>query len=141
KFNGGLKGVIQRPEDAIPIQQLVNTLGARTGAFARRFLQKEQTVRLTGTEAESKLIYDPKAPGAARFDLKLPEKYAKGVATRNDLETLFKESLSVPPTKKAEQVGLTLASLPPFPIDKPAGYKDERRLTPLREKLRDGIHE
>lgn len=141
KFNGGLKGVIQRPEDPIPIQQLVNTLGARTGAFARRFLQKEQTVRLTGTEAESKLVYDPKAPGAPRFDLKLPEKYAKGVASRNDLESLFKEILSIPPTKKSDQVALNLDSLPPFPVDKLTGYKDDGGNTPLREKVREAIDE
>src|SRR5262249_33734003 len=127
--------------DAIPIQQLVNTLGARTGAFARRILQKEQTVRLTGSEAESKLVYDPKATATGRFDLKLPEKYAKGVATRSDLEALFKEILSVPPTKRSEQATLNLDSLPPFPSDKLAGYKDDGGNSQLREKVREAIDE
>jgi uncharacterized caspase-like protein len=142
KFNGGLKGVIQRPEDSIPIQQLVNTLGARTGAFAKRMLQgKEQTVRLTGTEAESKLVYDPKAPGAPRFDIKLTSEFAKGVASRSDLEALFKEILSVPPTKRSEQVTLNLETLPPYAADKLAGYKDDGGNSQLREKVREAIDE
>jgi uncharacterized caspase-like protein len=141
KLSGGLKGVIQRPEDSIPIQQLVNTLGARTGAFARRILQKEQTVRLTGTEAESKLVYDPKATATGRFDLKLPDRYAKGVASRSDLEALFKEILSVPPTKRSEQAALNLDSFPPFPADKLAGYKDDGGNSQLREKVREAIDE
>src|SRR5262249_33855056 len=55
---GGLKGGVQRPEDSMPLRIFSQVVSARTGAMARGLLRTHQTVRLTGSEAESQLAYD-----------------------------------------------------------------------------------
>jgi hypothetical protein len=141
KLSGGLKGVIQQPEDPIPIQALATTLGARTGAFARTLLKSQQTVRLTGTEAESAVVYDPKAPAAPKFNLKLTGIFEKGgVANRADIEAMFKLVAGIPPVKRTDTPNtLTFDSMPPYPADKVAPYKDDGGNSPLREKVREAV--
>jgi hypothetical protein len=140
QLKGGLRGIIQRPEDSIPIQALVNTLTARTKSFAKAFLKAEQTVRLTGTEAESKVVYDPKLPAPPRYEIKLTGIFEKGVASRADIESLFRDVNGIPPVKRNLQANtIDFDSLPPYPLDKLAAYKDEGADSPLREKVREAV--
>jgi len=137
---GGLKGVIQRPEDPIPVAPLANALAARTGAMARIFLKSEQTVRVTGAEAESKLVYDPKLAPPAKFELKLTGIFEKGVASKTDIEALFRDINGIPPVKRSDGANVVnFDSLPPFPLDKVAAYADDGGMSPLREKVREAV--
>src|SRR5262249_20844654 len=107
KQKGGLKGIIQRPEDPIPIQSLASTLKVRTGAFVRAFMKNvqgaEQEVRLTGTEAESKLVFDPKLAAAPKYSIELTDEYkGKGAASKDDIANVFKEINGIPPAKRTD---------------------------------------
>jgi hypothetical protein len=142
KQKGGLRGIIQRPEDSIPIDALQATLTARVGAMARVFLKSEQTVRLTGTEAESKLVFDPKAKAAPAFDLELTGIFKEGVASRADIEALLRDVIGLPPVKRGDAANqLNFDSMPPYPQKSLAAYKDDGKAgSPLlREKVSEAI--
>src|SRR5262249_60898311 len=79
--NGDLKGLNQRPEDSIPLGIVSNALRVRTETAARGFLKAPQTVRLTGSEAESPLAYDVKYRPAPKFEINLAGAFEKGIAT------------------------------------------------------------
>jgi RNA polymerase sigma factor (sigma-70 family) len=139
KQHGGLKGIIQRPEESIPVQSLATILGARTGAIARAYVKSEQTVRLSGAEAESNLVFDPKWASPPRFEIKLSGMFAKGVATQAEMQAFFKEIAGLPPVKRTQVNIINFDKMPPFPADQVQAYKDDSKDTPLREKVREAI--
>ncbi|MBL8799497.1 MAG: caspase family protein [Planctomycetia bacterium] len=142
KQKGGLRGIIQRPEDPIPIDALQATLTARVGAMARVFLKAEQTVRLTGTETESKLVFDPKAKAPPAFEIELTGVFKEGVATRNDIEGLLRDIVGLPPVRRGDAGNqLNFDSMPPYPLKNLAAYKDDGKAgSPLlREKVSEAI--
>ncbi|OAI46320.1 hypothetical protein AYO44_11505 [Planctomycetaceae bacterium SCGC AG-212-F19] len=94
-----LKDVQQRPQDPLPMAALAKALVPRTRYLAQAFLDKEQTPRLNGTEAQTQLAYDPKAPATPRFKLELTGNFASGIASRAQIESLFKEIAGIPPIR------------------------------------------
>src|SRR5262249_3098001 len=116
------------------------TLAARTGATARTMLKAEQTVRLSGAEAESQLAYDPKLPPSARFEVKLSGIFEKGVATQADIEGIFKEIAGIPPLRSSVIANsLPIDSLPAFPVEIVQNCKDDGKDSLLREKVREAV--
>jgi len=91
-----LKDVPQRPEDSLPLAALAEALVPRARYLARAFLKQEQTPRLSGAEVPSKLEYDPKLPAAPRFKIELVGTFAKGIATRAEVDSLFTEIAGLP---------------------------------------------
>src|SRR5205823_6102424 len=117
-----------------------NLLAARTGAFARRILKSEQTVRLSGTEPPSKIAYDPKFPAPLAFNIELSGIFKEGVASKADLESVLKDTAGIPPTRPGQaQAAINFDSLPPYAIKVLAAYKDDGGDSALRDKVREGI--
>src|SRR5262249_9672378 len=115
-----------------------------TGAFVRAFMKNvpdaAQTVRLSGAEAESKLVFDPKLATPPKYDIKLTKIFEKGAASKDDIANLFKEINGIPPTKRTEApVALNFDSVPPYPADKVTPFKDDAKDSMLREKVREAI--
>jgi hypothetical protein len=139
---GGLKGVVQRPEDSIPMRIFSQVLGARTGAMARGLLRTHQTVRLMGSEAESQLAYDVKYRPAPKFEIKLAGAFEKGIATKQGVDAVFSDVAAIPALRPSQDAKpFDAAHLPPFPKDSVARYKDDGQDSELRKKVREAIGE
>jgi hypothetical protein len=77
-----------------------------------------------------------------RFQPKLSGIFEKGVASRVDIENLFKVVAGIPPTKRSDSTNSGFDSMPPYPKDKVEAFiKDDggAGMTPLREKVKEAV--
>jgi hypothetical protein len=139
-FKGGLKGVIQKPEDPIPVETLERKLEATTKTYASLILKKEQKVFLSGKPLEAKVAYDPKTAHADRFDLKLVG-FDGGVAKKADILKIVQIVNDIPPIKNNDaSASLNFDSLPPYSAKVLEDFKiEDQEDTELRVLIKDTI--
>src|SRR5262249_42497470 len=126
----GLDGVIQRPEEPLPLSRLVNAVNAQMTAELAPY-QKSQASRLTGAEAEGGAAYDPAEPPAVRPEIKLPPS-----VSMKRVQDILKE-VEVPPLKATQdEMALRASSMPLFDPKVMDQYLADEAATPFREAVR-----
>jgi len=144
---GGLKGIVQKPDEPFPMEELTRKLRTGTKAMAESFFRPQkkddavitQTPRLVG-EVMVELPFDQKAALPPKVTPKLPKIFENGVAGRDDLLSMLKVTTEIPAIKAADKANPFRAeSLPPFPKDVVKNYKDDGKDSPLRVAVMDGI--
>jgi hypothetical protein len=109
------KGTIQKPEDPLPLESLVEAVNKGLEAeMGRR--GKKQVTHLSGKTAAESVAYDPKEALPAKMEIKSGAgATAAGAATKAQVRVLLEE-IAVPPVKRTtgHGSGLTAESMPPF---------------------------
>jgi hypothetical protein len=130
----GVDGVIQKPEESIPLAALVEKVNARMKQLLDP-LGKKQVSRLTGVEAVSSVAYDPEAPAAPEPKVKLPAG-AGEYASEKQVEEILSVT-SVPPVKLTRsEMMLRARSLPPFEAKTLAMYPLDSKETEFRTAVK-----
>ncbi len=131
----GLDGVIQKPGDALPLERLVEAVNGRMKEHLGP-LGKEQTSRLSGSEAPDGAAYDPEESPPARPGVAAAAGRGDTPAQRAQVQAILKE-VAFPPLKvSGAHEPLRAEAMPPFPADKLAPFlKDDKPATPLREEV------
>jgi hypothetical protein len=139
----GIEGTIQRPDEPIHVELLVDKVNALMKADLGP-LKLVQTSRLSGKEAEGGAGYDPSQPPAAKFAVEVPRMDGDDMASLEEVRSILKE-IDVPPLKLTREDMLVRAeSMPPFSAKLLAQYKEDAVKSPFRdavEKARRTLHE
>ncbi len=136
KIKGGLTGIVQRPEDPLPLAALTDGVSRGVLALARALRQDAQTPRLAGDEAASKLAYDPAAPPppAVRYS----DEALAGTLAISDKEliSLLKIALRLPPSRQGDAHGLLLLDEARDNCRRSlVHYRDDGKETPYRRAV------
>jgi hypothetical protein len=130
----GVEGKIQRPEQPIPLEPLVEKVNARMKAELAPF-KKEQQSRLSGREAEGGAAYDPKQAPAPKLVIR-PTAGPDGGRASLDLVSGILREVDVPPVKVTrDEMLLSVKSMPPFSAKALEAYKADDDMTPFREAV------
>lgn len=130
----GLDGVIQKPEESIPVVALVEKVNARMKQLLDP-LGKKQVSRLTGVEAVSSVAYDPDAPAAPEPKVKMPAG-AGEYASEKQVQDILNVT-SVPPIKLTRpEMTLRAKSMPPFEAKTLAMYPLDSKETEFRTTIK-----
>jgi hypothetical protein len=130
----GVDGVIQKPEDPIPVAALVDKVNARMKQLLDP-IGKKQVSRLTGKESENPLAYDPDAALAPEPKIKLPADAADAASDAQVDEIL--RAVSVPPIKATrDELALKARALPMFQAKTLAMYPLDGADTPFRKAVK-----
>jgi hypothetical protein len=130
----GVEGKIQRPDQPIPLEPLVEKVNARMKAELAQ-LKKEQQSRLSGKEAEGGAAYDPKQPPAPKPVIRPSAGPDGGRASIDQVRAILRE-VDVPPVKVTrDEMLLRAESMPPFSATALEAYKADDDMTPFREAI------
>ncbi len=127
----GIEGIIQRPDDPIPVDQFVEMVN---GIMKKNLepLKLVQTSRLSGTMGPQ-LAYDPNDKLAV--DPLIVAAAQKSAADATIVRAILKE-VSVPPIKKQQAEGLLrYEAMPPFNADTLDKYPTDNTPNPLRDAI------
>ncbi|MCS6852334.1 MAG: hypothetical protein NZ700_14310 [Gemmataceae bacterium] len=128
-----------KPTDPLPLEQLVQVLGSLAEKEVQLYLKREQTMRLTGTEAPSASAFDPLQPPPPPLvppEVPVPE---GGLANLEDVRQLL-DQIDLPPLRPSFDQGGTLRAeaMPPLSRRVLAAYATEAD-TPLRRATQAAI--
>jgi uncharacterized caspase-like protein len=133
-FNRGLGGVIQKPEDAMPLTALMNDVN-RTIKGELEAYGLSQTSRLSGQVDAADRSEETDETEPAEVVVEVPRSIAEGAATRSQVATILKD-IAVPPIKAAqEDMVLKFETLPPFSRKIMEDYGAVGGTSPLREAV------
>jgi len=135
----GLKDVNDGVDKPLPVQALTQQLAKATQTAAKQVFNREQTVRLTGTEANPGLAYDPKQRKPFRPAI-IPVPYDGAAAARGDVLRMLKLAEGVPPLLPSQRDRrLHFDTYPPFPRDAVKLYQDEEKDSDFRTLITDTV--
>jgi hypothetical protein len=135
-----------KPEDPLPIETLAAGVAIRTKRMADFFkFGTPQTPRLSGSSLETGLAHDASAEPAPKVEVELAGIFKEGVASREQIRTLFTDIAGIPPVKREGGGGpmsgqMDYDNLPPFASKTIDPYNaDSKPMSALRLLVQEGV--
>jgi hypothetical protein len=124
---------IPKPDEPLPIEALVESVNVKLKAKVPA--GKEQTSRLTGSEAPGGADYDPKEARPAKLTLVAPPPLPGGNAKIEVVRSILKD-INLPSIMVGNDGGaLSAESMPPFLASALQAYQEDKAETPLRKEI------
>ncbi len=131
----GGKGKIQKADEPLPVERYVELVNKFMNAELSKH-KLEQQSRLTGKEADSDVVYDPKQPPPPPAKNALAPRPA-GVEQNKKMVEAVLDQIGTPPIKVTHELPLRYDALPPFSKEVLKKYADDSPdpNSPLRQAV------